>query len=115
MVSFLIFRKQPKLQELFNSLVEGQLRPKFQEIDEIEIVTLTIARGALDIIISFNNQNHKATCLVVTVSNQSQFAYYESLFHQAVTGKELLGWWFNTCRDINARVEAARAIELAFV
>lgn len=115
MVSFLIFSKQPKLQEIFVSLVEGKLDPRFQEVDDLEFISLTIAQGGLDVIISFNNQNHRINCQVVTVSNQTQFAYYESFFHQAVTGKELLGWWFTTCRDISGRVEAARAIELAFV
>lgn len=114
MVSFLIYRKQPKLHDVYKSLVEGNLNPKFQEVDDLEFISLTIAQGALDVIISFNNQNRRINCQVVTVSNQSQFAYYESFFHQEVTGKELLSWWFTTCRDINGRVEAARAIELAF-
>jgi hypothetical protein len=114
MASFLIYRKQPKLHEIHKSLVEGNLNPNFQEVDDLEFITLTIAEGGLDVIISFNHQNHRVNCQVVTVSNQSQFAYYESFFHQAVTGKELLGWWFTTCRDISSRVEAARAIELAF-
>ena len=114
MVSFLIYRKQPKLHEVYKSLVEGNLNPNFQEVDDLEFITFTIAQEALDVIISFNNQNHRINCQVVTVSNQVQFAYYESFFYQAVTGKELLSWWFNTCRDLNGRVEAARAIELAF-
>ena len=114
MVSFLIHKPQPKLQDVFRSLELGNFKPKFQEIEGIEIITLTIANEALDVTISFNNQNHKISCLVVTLKNQSQFAYYEDFFHQAVTGTDLLGWWYFTCRDVNSRVLAARAIELAF-
>ena len=115
MVSFLIHKPQPKLHGVYKSLVEGQLNPRFQEVDELELITLTIATGGLDVIISFNNETKKATCLVIAVVNQSQFAYYERFFNKAVTGQELLGWWYESCRDINGRVEAARAIELAFV
>jgi hypothetical protein len=115
MVSFVIFKKQPKLQEVFKSLEEGNFKPKFQEVDDIELVTLTLKGDVLDVIISFDSQNHKATCLVIAVPSQGQFAHYESFFHQAVTGKDLLNWWFTTCLDLNMRIEAARAIELAFV
>ncbi len=114
MVSFLIFKKQPKLQEIYQTLTEGEFNPKFQEVDGVEIVTLVVGGGCLDVIISFNPSNCKISCLVINIVSQKQFAYYESFYHQAVTSKELLGWWFITCRDLNSRIYAARAIEVAF-
>ena len=114
MISFLIHKPQPKLQAVYSSLKEGKLEPRFQEVDCLEVVTLSVADGGLDVYISFNRQTHKATCLVVTVINQSKFAYYEDDFNREVTGQNLLGWWYQAGRDINSRVLAAKAIELAF-
>lgn len=114
MVSFIIHKPTPKLQEVYKTLKEGQLNPRFQEVDGLEMITLTIANGGLDVIISFNNLTKKAICLVITVINQSQFAYYEKVFDRSVTGQSLLGWWYESCRDINSRVLAARAIESVF-
>jgi hypothetical protein len=114
MVSFVIFKKQPKLQDIYSNLRNQNFNPKFQEIDEVEVIAFVNYGGCLDVTISFDRDFSKISCLVINTANQKQFAYYESFYHQAVTGKDLLSWWLSTCIDLNGRVYAARAIELAF-
>lgn len=110
MVSFLIFRKEPKLNAIFKVLKEVGVKPAFRETKTDEDLVFTTG-SVLSHRIHFDSSHNSISYVCFDLETALFVAHFYDRFNQAVNQQDLLAWYYEKTKILTEKIREQNQVE----